>query len=355
MTSFITKPFQWINDLFPGHPPVTEHQLVLLARGELRSCKSLVALPSNAAPRANYIEESHPLWMMCFGSKRAGKDKWYFEKLQEKAAAGNRRAIQELARRTARLNRSKTALFDWISGLPEVIAEARRLEVTLPELVAGIYRTNFPKHTSVDDLEEAMTSDEGIAVCMALVFNPFARLQPVLPPPAEESELAPVPALPPAAEEGIPSSFDEVLPCIERCIDINESLFEPPSKTAKEILDEEEELYLRRRAEKAAALPPAEEEGTPPDLPPAAEKTGLIRSVGLGPTPYSDAELKEFSCAHRRLANARAIEISKLPANGEGLEELMMPPPDFEMESGDEWYRLLNTCFIKHTDKTVSC
>lgn len=343
MTSFITKPFQWINDLFPGQPPLTEHQLVLLARGELRSCKSLVALPSNAAPRANYIEESHPLWMMCFRSKEASKDKDKFKKLQEKAAAGNRIAIRQLAGRTARLNRSKTALFDWISGLPEVIAEARRLEVTLPELVAGIYRTNFPKHTSVDDLAEAMTSDEGIAVCMALVFNPFARLQPVLPPPAEESELAPAPALPPAAEEGDPLSAAR---CIERCIDADEGVFDVPPMT----LEQEEELYLRRRAERAAALPPAAEEGTPPDLPPAAEEAGLIRSVGLGPTPYSDAEFMEFSCADRRLANARAIEISKLPANGEGLEELIIPPPGFEP---GRWGRLLNTCLNKRKDKLV--
>jgi len=110
------------------------------------------------------------------------------------------------------------------------------------------------------------------------------------------------------------------------------------------------------KPEPALALPPAAEESEAapePVLPSAVEEDNLPRSVGIGPTPYSDIELKDFSDAHTLLANVRGKLMSNLPANGEGLEELMIPPPDFETKCGDEWYRLLNTYFIKHMDKMV--
>ena len=316
---------EWINALFPKQAPLTKHQLALLAQGRLRSCKNIDALPSNAAPRADYILDSHPLWMMCFRSRDASGDKYYFDNLKKRAASGNRRAIQELADRTARLLESKNTLFMWISGLPEVIAEARRLEITSYKLADEIYRIKFPKHTSVDDLAEAVTSPEGIAVCKALVFNPFAELELALPPAAEESEAVPAPVLPPAAEEGTPSSLDEVLSCIERRTDYDESLYEPPTKTAAEILREEEELYLRRRAEKAAALPPAAEEGT----------------LSLhGHKVYTEAELMSFNLEDKAFAYACVEQFINCPDTTE------IPATHADIESG-AWLRLIATNFIK--------
>lgn len=101
----------------------------------------------------------------------------------------------------------------------------------------------------------------------------------------------------------------------------------------------------------APNLPPAVEEiCATPALPPAVEEGPL--SVWNGPPAYSDTELKVFSDTHTFIANARAKMISNLPANGEGIEELVSPPPGFEPV---DWYRLLSTYFIKHMDKMVPC
>ena len=358
-----TKSLAWINDLFPGHAPLTEHQLGLLSRGELRACEDIDKLPSNASPRENYILKSHPLSMACFRSKDAAKDIWFFKNLEKKAAAGNRKAIAELARRTARLNVSKTTLLEWISGLPEVIASGENAE--------DIYNKNFPKHTSVDDLAEMMTSNEGINVCLSIIFNPFAGMPLGLPPAVEE------------AAEVYPS----------RCLissDSDDYLFEPPEMTVENLTERVSSLRSRVDDHIAALdadapnLPPAVEEERSvlavqnlpamgvlshliltnssswaddddddrqiPALTPAVEKSPF--SDWNGPPAYSDAELKQMPDALTLKACAHAKRICTLATKGEDFDEIVCTPSGFESEM---WIRLVSTYFIKHTDKMVAC